>query len=321
MSYLHFFGVDVSKDHIDIALYTETTRVKATKPKRYPNSSKGFAAFLTDNTNILADSFVVLEATGGYETALLNTLCEQGIAVHRATPLQAKHFIRSLGKIAKTDKLDALALARYGFERHATLPLFVQKSPEMQELCDLLMRRDDYMAIRKAEIVRLKHPRYINIKQDVKKHLAYVDKQINSIRKKIKLLINASSELKQKMEVLTSVKGIGEQTAFVLLGLMPELGTLTRRQAASLAGCAPHARDSGKMRGYRQVWGGRRAIKTALFMASLSASRSNVELSAFYKRLVLDGKKKMVALNAVMRKLIVILNAKLRDSQKLLLLT
>lgn len=317
MSYLHFFGIDVSKDHIDVALY-ETKATKAAKPKRYPNSGEGFAAFVADNAPLLADSFVVLEATGGYETALLSALCPQGIAVHRATPLHAKHFIRSLGKIAKTDKLDALALARYGFERHETLPLFVEKSAEMQELSDLLMRRDDYMSMRKAEIVRLKHPHYSNMKQNVESHLAYLDEQIRYIGKKIKELVSAAPELKQKMDVLTNVKGIGEQTAFVLLGLMPELGNLTRRQAASLAGCAPHARDSGKMRGYRQVWGGRHCIKTALFMASLSACRSNVDLSVFYKRLVLSGKKKMVALNAVMRKLIVILNAKLRDSKKLL---
>jgi transposase len=318
MSYLHFFGIDVSKDHIDVAHYAKAEHAKAAKPKRYPNSSEGFAAFFADNKKTLPDSFVVLEATGGYETALLKALCQQNLAVHRATPLQAKHFIRSLGKIAKTDKLDALALARYGFERHETLPLFIEKSPEMQALCDLLMRRDDYISMRKAEVARLKHPRYASMKQDVEKHLAYVNEQIRLIEKQVKTLVNDSSSLKQKMAVLTNVKGIGAQTAFTLLGLMPELGDLTRRQAASLAGCAPHARDSGKMRGYRQVWGGRHNIKTALFMASLSACRSNIELSAFYKRLVLDGKKKMVALGAVMRKLIVILNAKLRDSKNLL---
>jgi len=316
MAYLHFFGIDVSKDHIDVAVYT-TKATKAAKPKRYPNSSEGFAAFLADNTNKICQSFIVLEATGGYETALLNALCARGIAVHRATPLQAKHFIRSLGKIAKTDKLDALALARYGFERHESLPLFVEKSPEMQLLSDLLMRREDYIAMRKAEMNRVQHPRYASTKADVEKHLAYVNEQIRLIEKQVKDLVKASCELKKKLDILTAVKGIGEQTAFVLLGLMPELGELTRRQTASLAGCAPHARDSGKMRGYRQVWGGRHTIKTALFMASLSACRSNPQLSSFYKRLVLDGKKKMVALNAVMRKLIVILNAKLRDAKNL----
>jgi transposase len=317
MPYLHFFGIDVSKDHIDVAVHTPKS-VKAARPKRYPNSSEGFAAFLADNKTVLPDSFVVLEATGGYEMALLKSLCQQKIAVHRATPLAAKHFIRSLGKIAKTDKLDALALARYGFERHESLPLFIEKSPEMQLLSDLLMRRSDYIAMRKAEMNRVQHPRYASTKADVEAHLAYVNEQVRLIEKKIKVLVTASAELKQKLDVLTAVKGIGEQTAFVLLGLMPELGNLTRRQTASLAGCAPHARDSGKMRGYRQVWGGRHTIKTALFMASLSACRSNPVLRDFYKRLVLDGKKKMVALNAVMRKLIVILNAKLRDSKNLL---
>ena len=156
------------------------------------------------------------------------------------------------------------------------------------------------------------------MKQDVESHLAYVKKQICIIETQIKELVKASLALTKKRDVLTSVTGIGVQTACTLLGLMPELGELTRRQAASLAGCAPHARDSGKKNGYRQVWGGRNSIKTALFMASLSACRSNAQLSVFYKRLVLDGKKKMVALTAVMRKLIVILNAKLRDSKNIL---
>lgn len=313
MSYLHFFGIDVSKDHIDIAQHA-----KAAKPKRYPNSSEGFAAFWGDNETKLSESFVVLEATGGYETALLKALSKQGVAVSRATPLQAKHFIRSLGKIAKTDKLDAIALARYAFERHETLPLFVEKTHEIQGLSDLLMRREDYMAVKKAEMNRVKHPRYASLKQDVESHLAYVNEQIHIIETQIKKLVKTSLALTKKMDVLTSVKGVGAQTAYTLLGLMPELGELTRRQAASLAGCAPHARDSGKKSGYRQVWGGRHNIKTALFMASLSACRSNAQLSVFYKRLVLDGKKKMVALAAVMRKLIVILNAKLRDSKNLL---
>ncbi|MER2520015.1 MAG: IS110 family transposase [Bdellovibrionales bacterium] len=313
MSYLHFFGIDVSKDHIDVAEHA-----KAAKPKLYPNSSEGFAAFFSDYADKLSQGFVVLEATGGYETALLHALCERNVAVHRAVPLQAKHFIRSLGKIAKTDKLDALALARYGFDRHEALPLFVRKSRNMQMLQDLLMRRADCIEMKKAEVNRAQHPRYASMKVGVAEHIDFLDKQIRLIGQQIKALVKASHDLQRKLDVMTQVKGIGQQTAFVLLGLMPELGNLTRRQAASLAGCAPHARDSGKMRGYRQVWGGRCAIKTALFMASLSACRSNAHLSAFYQRLLLEGKKKMVALNAVMRKLIVILNAKLRDTKNLL---
>jgi transposase len=309
MTYVHFFGIDVSKDHFDAALYAKTA-----KPKRYKNNGEGFTAFFADQDAKLSQSFVVLEATGGYETALLKALCQRNVAVHRASPLQAKHFIRSLGKMAKTDNLDALALARYAFERHETLPLYTENEPEMQALCDLLMRRDDYVNTRKAEMNRLKHPNYAGMKEDVEEHLAFLNKQIRSIENKIKALIQNNAVLQQKKAVLTGEKSIGDQTAHTLLGLMPELGKLTRRQAASLAGCAPHARDSGTKSGYRQTWGGRRSIKTALFMAALSAVRFNEQLRIFYQRLLANGKKKMVALNAVMRKLIVILNAKLREA-------
>lgn len=310
MTFIHFLGVDVSKDTLDVALHGS-----AAKPKRYPNNSEGFAAFLAEQETKREQSFVVLEATGGYETAFLKALCQSGFAVHRASPLQAKHFIRSLGKAAKTDRLDALALARYAFERHATLPRFVEDAPEMQMLRDLLMRRADYMAMRTAETNRLQHPRYASLREDIAKHLAFLDERLAALESEIRNLIRNAPEVRQKEKILTAVTGVGAHTAATLLGLMPELGHVTRRQAASLAGCAPHARDSGTKHGCRQTWGGRASIKTALFMASLSAARANPSLRAFYQRLIAAGKKKMVALNAVMRKLIVILNAKLRDAR------
>ncbi len=310
MAYQYAIGIDVGKDHFDAALHG--ARVK---PSRFSNSGEGFAKFRKEFSAQLPQALVVLEATGGYETALLAELLSHGISVHRADPLTAKHFIRSLGKRAKTDRLDAMALARYGWERQDMLRLFELKDKSQQELNTLLARRQDLLSMRIAEETRLAHPRYQDVQACLKAVLKALSGQLEAIEGRIDALIGASQELSAKLELMTSLKSIGKKTAIVLLGHMPELGTLTRRQAGSLAGCAPHPRDSGLMRGYRRTIGGRAAVKRALFMAAMCARRYNPALSAFYDRLVQNGKKPIVAIVAVMRKLVTILNAMLRDAQ------
>lgn len=309
MAYTHFIGIDIGKDSFDAALHGA-----AAKPSRFVNGGEGFAAFKAAFATELEGAFVVLEATGGYEAALLAFLLQEGIAAHRADPLTAKHFIRSLGKRAKTDKLDAIALARYGAERHATLLLFTLKDEAQQNLTLLLSRRQDLVLMRSAEETRLRHPRYQSLKASLLAVIKALNGQIDAIETEIKNLIERSKALTQKVAVMTALTGIGRQTAALLAGFMPELGTLTRRKAASLAGCAPHPRDSGNYRGYRVTTGGRATVKRALFMAALSARKSNPALRAFYERLVQNAKKPMAAITAVMRKLIVILNAMLRDA-------
>ena len=309
MDHTHFIGIDISKEHFDAALHGA-----AAKPLRFANSGEGFAAFKAAFSESLKGALVVLEATGGYEAALLAFLLKSGIAVHRADPLTAKHFIRSLKKQGKTDKLDAIALARYGAERHASLALFSMKEETQEQLGALLSRRQDLVLMRSAESARLAHPRYRSLKASLNAVIKTLNGQIKAIEDEIKKIIRQSKELDAKVAIMTAITGIGQTTAAVLAGFMPELGTLTRRKAASLAGCAPHPRDSGASRGYRATTGGRASVKRALFMAALSARKSNPELRAFYERLVQNGKKSMVAITAIMRKLIVILNAKLRDA-------
>lgn len=309
MTYIHFIGIDISKNTFDAVCHDTPHRAR-----HYANTSQGHAALLQDLAGRLPEALVVLEATGGYEAALIAALLAAGVAVHRATPLQAKHFLRSLRLAGKTDRLDAAALARYGAERHAGLSLCHVASAEMTALQDCLVRRADLVAMRVAEQNRLQHPRYAGLKASVQAVLKTLTRQIDALEARMEGLIAQSPALTAKMDVLTSVEGVGKQTAYTLLAALPELGRLTRRQAASLAGLAPHPRDSGSLRGARRATGGRAAVKRALFMAAMAARRFNPALRTFYQRLILNGKKKMVALTAVMRKLITILNAKLRDA-------
>jgi transposase len=308
MAYLHFFGIDVSKDWIDVTLHGSKA-----KPIRLPNDAQGFAALAERWADVLPQALVVLEATGGYESALIAFLLQRHISVHRADPLTAKHFLRSLRLTAKTDALDAVALARYGAERHAGLSTCQPSQAAAAELQARLSRRQDLIAMRVAERNRLQHPRYSGLRQSLQAVLDVLDQQIDALETQIEGLIAQSQALTAKLTVLTAVKGVGRQTAYTLLAQMPELGTLTRRQAASLAGCPPHPRDSGKTKAYRSTTGGRATIKRALFMAAMAARRSNPTLKPFYERLVQNGKKPMVALTALMPKLITILNAKLRE--------
>ncbi len=311
MSYIHFIGIDVSKEWFDAALHDG-----AAKPQRFPNTGAGFAALARRFAPELAAALVVLESTGGYEAALIAFLLANRVAVHRANPLAAKHFIRSVRLHGKTDQLDARALARYGAERHASLRLCRVTEAAQQALQALLSRRADLLAMRVAEQNRSLHPGYADaaLKESLRAMRKLLDAQLEKLERRIAELIAQSPALSAKFAVLTSVKGVGRQTAFALLAGMPELGSLTRRQAASLAGVAPHPRDSGKAAGYRRTIGGRYAVKSCLFMAAMAARRYNAGLKAFFERLVHNGKKPMVALVAVMRKLVTILNAKLRDA-------
>jgi transposase len=308
MSYIHFIGIDVSKEWFDVSVHGS-----AAKPKRYPNEAGGFAAFAQADEVLFARALVVLEATGGYEAALIESLLKQGVAVHRADPRAASYFIRSLGKRAKTDGLDAKALARYGAERHAELRLACPQDAVQAELETLHARRADLVAMRTAEKNRLKHPRYTALQEELQSMLDDLQRRIDAYEERIETLIASCARLAKKRDVLVGVTGVGKQTAATLLACMPQLGELTRRQAASLAGCAPHPKDSGKSTGYRKTQGGKQTVKTALFMAAMTARNFHPELKCFYNRLVQNGKKPMVALTAIMRKIIVILNAKIRD--------
>jgi transposase len=262
-------------------------------------------------------TLVVCEPTGGYEAAVLDELARRGIACHRADTLKVKAFLRSFGTLAKTDAIDARALARYAQERWQLLALVALSQARQAELAALVARRKDLVDLKVAETNRLKAPGLRvgmkAVRASCKVVLRCLQGQIARIDAAIEALLAKSPSLARRIAVSRSLPGVGPRTAITLAAMMPELGSLTRRQAASLAGVAPHPRDSGTLKGYRRMRGGRATIRPVLFMAALAASRAKGDLRLFYQRLVQNGKKPIVAIAALMRKIVVILNARMRD--------
>lgn len=305
--YTNFIGIDIGKLNFVVAMHGSK------KIAEYENTFEGIDSFLKDYRSVLAKSFIVLETTGGYEMRLLLTLCDKGFAVHRANTRKVKNFIRSLGNGAKTDQLDGKALALYGYERHARLECFKPQSKQSLELYELVQRCSDLKCMLVAEKNRLQAPRADYIKESCELMIKALAEQIETLTARINQIIENDSILKKKKEVLQTIPGIGNLTANYLLVLIPELGTLNRKQIASLTGLAPIANDSGLYKGYRATGHGRAGIKPILFMSAMAARNSNSSLKGFYNRLVDAGKKKIVALTALMRKIIVIANARIRD--------
>lgn len=301
-----FLGCDVGKT--EIAVFDSRDGTSRTLPNR-PKPLAAFAARLDDTC------LVICEATGGYETALLAALTGAGRAVHRADARKVKAFIRSYGTLAKTDPLDARALARYGAERHARLARWQPPEPVRARLQALVATRHDLVAERVATRNRLAAPGAEAVGAYLRPVLACLETQIAAIEAEIAALIRTDPGLRRDVDTLRTLKGLGPVTAATLIALMPELGHITRRQAASLAGLAPHPRQSGGADGYRRTRGGRPEVKRALFMAALTAAKHDPGLSQTYQRLRANAKKPLVALVAVMRKIVVIANARLRDAR------
>ena len=305
--YTNFFGIDIGKFNFVISLQD------AKSTHEYENSASGITQFIEEYSDVLPNSLCVLETTGGYELDLLYSLIAQGFKVHRADTRKVKNFIRSFGTFAKTDALDAKALAAYAQERAEKLELFEPQSQEAIELFQLVQRRSDLKMTLVAEKNRLKAPSTKLIEDSILVVIEALQMQMQIITEKIQFLIDQNPVLKKKSEVLKTIPGIGNIVAFELLILLPELGTLCRRKIASLAGVAPRANDSGKFNGYRRTGHGRAGVKPILFLASMAARNSKTHLKEFYEKLINNGKKKMVALTALMRKILVIANAKIKD--------
>lgn len=298
-------GCDVGKT--SIVVFDSRTRQTRTIPNR-PADLARFAATL-DPTCL-----AICEATGGYENALLRALVNAGRPAHRADARKVKAFIRSFGTLGKTDAIDARALAAYGQERHATLARWHAPDPKREELQALVLTRRDLIADQQAYKNRLQAPGAAAVTRQLSKLLASFDQQIKDISRQITELIRAHTALAQAEATIRSIPGIGPTTAAALLALLPELGTLNRRQIASLAGLAPHPNQSGTTDAYRRTRGGRPEIKQVLFMPAMVAVQYDPKQHAFYERLLAQGKKKLVALTAVMRKLVVTSNAMLRPA-------
>ena len=256
---------------------------------------------------------IICEASGGYEQDLLDALAEADLAVSLVQATRVRQYARAAGILAKTDKVDARVVARFGAAmrpeptspRSAAQKLLRELESQRRHLSDLLV----------AEQNRLEQLHDEKLRGLARALMGTIKKQIARIDARITTLIMQDQELCQKAQKLTSVKGVGERTAALLLAQMPELGTLNRREAAALAGLAPFNRDSGTMRGKRTIFAGRRAVRRGLYMAALVASRRNPILSNFYRRLRTKDKPHKVALTAVMRKLLLALNQALTPTQ------
>lgn len=307
-----FIGVDVGKFELVIYEQSQTRLFQcANQPK---DIEKAFAPYQGRSV------FVVCEATGGYESALLIQLLSMGIQVHKADTLKVKAFIRSFGRIGKSDAIDAKALALYGQERHHHLSLWQAPDEKRAILQALVQRRDDLVHMQTAEVNRQKAPSSAQpaIRASTQAILDALKDQIKHIDRDIQAIITQDDNLKTQSQIMTELPGIGTLTAHKLLAYLPELGTLSRKQIASLAGLAPHPNDSGTRNGYRPVRGGRPHVRKTLFMPAMAATRPKAEtqFAQKYRNLVQNGKPKLVAITAIMRKIIVILNAKIRDYNK-----
>ena len=292
-------GIDVAKAQLDVAVQpTGTTWTVA--------RARGGLRRLPGQLEALRPTRIVLEASGGYERAVVAALSAAGLPVVVVNPRQTRDFARAHGILAQTDRLDARVLAR--FAAAVRPPLRPQPSAAVQDLQLLSRRRRQLVADRAAEQQRRRHDRaHLDLGFDplaaaLTAALAQVDRQLAA-------LVQAEPALRARAAWLQSIPGIGPVTAAVLLAEVPELGTCSRQQVAALVGVAPFNRDSGAWRGRRSCWGGRAQVRAALYMAALTATRVNPTLRACYQRLIAAGKPPKVALVACMRKLLVLCNA------------
>jgi transposase len=303
---LRFIGCDVGKNSIVVfdAAGNRTCTIA-----NEPQALVDFAA-TCDPTCL-----VVCEATGGYEADLLAALLAAGVPAHRADARKVKAFIRSFGTLGKTDAIDAKALARYGSERQHQLTRWQAPDRERQRLQVLILLRRDFVRDRLAYANRCAAPGSQAAQPCLTAIVEAFDAQLDAVEQQIKALIARCQSLARAVKTLLTIKGVGVHTATAMVALMPELGSLGRRQAAALAGLAPHPRQSGQTDAYRRTRGGRPQVKQILFMAALAASKHHPALRAFYQRLIAAGKKPIVAITAIMRKIVIIANAKLRPDK------
>ncbi len=304
-------GVDISKDRLDVACLPE-----AVHPGRRPafgNNARGHAdlvAWLKEERPRL----VVLEATGGYQRSLVAALAAAGLPVVVVNPRQVRDFARALGILAKTDRIDAMVLARFG--EKVDPPVRPLPDADLSALADLLGRRRQLVELRVAEGNRLAQAASERVQASIRAVLQTVDRELEAIEKDMDERIKGSPVWREQEDLLTSAPGIGSLTARALVGDLPELGKLSRQRISSLVGVAPLNRDSGALRGKRSVCGGRAPVRSALYMATLAATRWNPVIRAHYQKLLAAGKAKKVALVACMRKLLVILNAMVRTGTR-----
>ena len=300
-----FVGVDIAKDSLDVCFLAADKRFTTT------NDQAGFRQLLQELPTV-GSCLIVAEATGGYQREMVAELIAAGHQVAVVNPRQVRDFARGLGILAKTDRLDAEVIARFGQQAK---PRPTEKMPEKQdELQQLVVRRRQLIDLRTAENNRLPLARSKSVIKSIRSMVEQLQKKIRQIEKEITDLVESDDQLQCQATLMKSVPGVGAVTTAALLAELPELGRLNRQEIAALAGLAPFNRDSGKFHGRRSIWGGRRAVRKALYMAALTARRCNPVIRALSQRLEAAGKPFKVVLTACMRKLLVILNTIVKNN-------
>jgi transposase len=300
-------GVDVSMARLDVALWPSGENFSVS------NDVRGVEQLLARMVQLRPQA-VVIEASGGPEDLLVSELCAAQVPVAVVNPRHVREFARSLGQLAKTDRLDALVIAKYGHSAHSSGRLILtQVRPEAEaELKALVRRRRQIIGMLVAETNRRQRASKI-VKRSIVATIRSLKRALAELDQQLRETVKNSPAQKAKVAILQQVPGVGPRLAHSLIAEVPELGHLGRRQIASLIGVAPHAHESGKFKGRRMIWGGRAPVRSTLYMAMLSASRHNPLLAPFYRRLLERGKSKKLAYIACARKLLVILNAMFRD--------
>lgn len=301
-----FVGIDVSKSWVDVHVRPDGAAFRCT------TDGEGLAE-LVRRLRPLAPSLIVMEASGGYESMVAASLAEAGLPVAIVNPRQVRKFAEALGQLAKTDAIDARVIARFGEALRP--PPRPMPDPMMGQLQELLARRRQLVVMINAEKQRFAKAEGNITQRSCKATLKTLEAERGRIDRAIDKLVQQSPLWCSKLDLLTSVPGVGDIVARTLLAELPELGTLDRHQVTALAGVAPFSRDSGRKKGKRFIRAGRVQVRAPVYMAGLVAIRCNPPLKAFYRRLREAGKPPRLALVAVMRKLLTILNAILRDNK------
>jgi transposase len=297
-----YVGIDVSKERLDVAALPSGLKWQ------FSNDEAGLGKLLVKLVK-QSPTLIVMEPTGGFEASLAGILAAEGLPVAVVNARQIRDYARAMGKLAKTDSLDAMVIAEFAQKVEPEVrPL---RDEENQEIKDMVSRRRQLIEMLTAEKNRLAIARKV-IKPNIMAHIKWLTQELEDLDRNLRQQIESSPIWREKDDLLRSIPGVGKVTSATLLAELPELGTLNRKEIASLAGVAPFNQDSGTMKGKRRIWGGRSSVRSALYMAALVGTRRNPVIRAFYLRLLEKGKLKKVALVACMRKLLTILNSIIR---------
>ena len=300
-----FVGIDISKAWLDVAMH------EAEEVFRARNNDEGIAS-LVKRLKKLKVTLIVLEPTGGFEKLVMAELRHASLPAVVVNAKRVRDFARAIGRLAKTDELDAKVLAH--FAAAVRPPVRDLRSEEEEQLTALLTRRKQVLDMLTMEKNRLVTVR-TKMRSGIEAHIQWLSNSLKDLDKEITDFVESTSIWKEKDALLQSVPGVGPVTSATMLGMLPELGQLNRQEIAALVGVAPVTKDSGKKQGRRRVYGGRAEVRSVLYMAALAAKKFNPVIRIFYDRLIQHGKEKKVALTACMRKLLVILNAMMHSHQ------